>query len=206
MSILSQQILFHKFYWGDFSYCVKKEPLGYKNRRGCKKGVDFPSKTAIYYCPIPDYFQRHEGEKRWNITDRNCSLHLTACTTRWMIFITLMPEGAAYRIRRSGCCMPCVKVGETPTQRELCAAWYYAPQTLNSALKSMERGGLLRLLPMPGSQKNKRIALTQEGEALKRRVVGPLIEAEIRAGEWLSPRRRPSAHRPYSPLCEVFAA
>ena len=77
--------------------------------------------------------------------------------------------------------------GETPTQRELCAAWYYAPQTLNSALKSMERGGLLRLLPMPGSQKNKRIALTQEGEALKRRVVGPLIEAEIRAGEWLSP-------------------
>ena len=57
--------------------------------------------------------------------------------------------------------------GETPTQRELCAAWYYAPQTLNSALKSMERGGLLRLLPMPGSQKNKRIALTQEGEALR---------------------------------------
>ena len=23
----------------------------------------------------------------------------------------LMPEGAAYRIRRSGCCMPCVKAG-----------------------------------------------------------------------------------------------
>lgn len=77
--------------------------------------------------------------------------------------------------------------GETPTQRELCAAWHYAPQTLNSALKSMERSGLLRLLPVPGSQKNKRIVLTQEGEALKRRVAGPLIEAEVRAGERLSP-------------------
>ncbi len=67
------------------------------------------------------------------------------------------------------------------TQRELCAAWHYPPQTINSALKSLEKQGLIALEPIPGNQKNKQIVLTADGRALAEQVISPLILAELQA-------------------------
>ena len=39
------------------------------------------------------------------------------------------------------------------TQKEFCLAWHYPPQTVNSALKSLEARGLIGLEPVPGNQK-----------------------------------------------------
>lgn len=69
------------------------------------------------------------------------------------------------------------------TQRELCTSWFFPPQTVNSALKSLCGQGVIRLEPASGNKKNKLIVLTPEGEKLVSRAIVPLIEAEQRAFE-----------------------
>lgn len=64
------------------------------------------------------------------------------------------------------------------TQKEFCAEWFYSPQTINSALKALEAKGFIRLEFMTGSRKNKNIVFTPEGEAVCRRFIDPLLEAE----------------------------
>ncbi len=44
------------------------------------------------------------------------------------------------------------KDGRVYTQRELCALWHSPPQTVNSALKSLERREIIRLEPVPGNK------------------------------------------------------
>ena len=67
------------------------------------------------------------------------------------------------------------------TQRELCGSWSYPPQTVNSALKGLERQGLLALVPRAGNRKDKEMVLTPAGREYVRRAVEPLMEAERRA-------------------------
>ena len=55
--------------------------------------------------------------------------------------------------------------GGAYTQHELCQAWHYPPQTANSALKNMERQGLVAL----------------------RRLVGPAVRAEQNALQRMGP-------------------
>ena len=64
------------------------------------------------------------------------------------------------------------------TQRELCRDWSFAPQTLNSALKDMEKRGLISLDPVPGNKKNKWLHLTADGEKLVADAILPLMQAE----------------------------
>lgn len=64
------------------------------------------------------------------------------------------------------------------TQRDLCNNWFFTPQTVNSALKDMERHDIITLEPVPGNKKNKSIQLTQTGILLVQRVVLPLMQAE----------------------------
>lgn len=64
------------------------------------------------------------------------------------------------------------------TQRELCAEWFYTPQTVNSALKELKKRDIIVLEPTPGNRKNKWIKLTEEGTALVHRSVTPLMQAE----------------------------
>lgn len=64
------------------------------------------------------------------------------------------------------------------TQREICLEWHYPPQTLNSALKTLEKQGLIALEPVPGNQKNKLVVLTEQGKAVVHRVIFPVIAAE----------------------------
>ncbi len=74
-----------------------------------------------------------------------------------------------------------IKESEEPcTQKELCESWFYSKQTVNSTLKQLEEKGILKLELAPGSRKNKRILLTEEGERLAEEKVIPLMEAECR--------------------------
>lgn len=70
---------------------------------------------------------------------------------------------------------------QSHTQREISSIWHYPPQTVNSALKSLERKGLILLEDVPGNKRNKRVALSGRGTALAREIIHPLICAEQRA-------------------------
>ena len=70
-------------------------------------------------------------------------------------------------------------LSDTPyTQREICSEWYYPPQTLNSALKTLERQGLIALESVPGNQKNKLVVLTEQGNSVVQQMIAPLVAAE----------------------------
>lgn len=68
--------------------------------------------------------------------------------------------------------------GEPITQRALCNDWFFTPQTVNSALKDMEKKQIIRLGPVPGNKKSKWIHLTPDGERLVAEVILPLMQAE----------------------------
>lgn len=103
----------------------------------------------------------HQYAKRRGISD----------TALWLLY-SLYEDGAGY------------------TQRELCSAWHYPPQTINSALKSLVNQGYIRLKPVEGNQKNKRIALTETGKELMGEVISPLIRAEKRTFQRLEKSER----------------
>lgn len=77
----------------------------------------------------------------------------------WLLY-ALHEDGAAY------------------TQSELCSDWHWTPQTVNTALKNLERQGYIALEPSPGNQKNKMIRLTQMGKVTVDEVIAPLVQAE----------------------------
>lgn len=66
-------------------------------------------------------------------------------------------------------------------QKELCSEWHYPPQTVNSALKSLEKQGIISLEAVPGNKKNKRVSLTEHGLTLTQRVIARLTDAERNA-------------------------
>lgn len=72
------------------------------------------------------------------------------------------------------------------TQRELCNDWYFAPQTVNSALKDLEKRDIIFLEQAPENRKNKRIKLTETGKAFVDEIIAPLIKAECESFETLS--------------------
>ena len=80
--------------------------------------------------------------------------------------------------------------GQPCTQKSLCAAWFYAPQTINSALKSMEEQGFITLEPAPKSRKNKQVFFTKAGKALVEEKIVPLVNAEERSFERLDKQER----------------
>ena len=77
--------------------------------------------------------------------------HGLSDTTLWLMY-SLYESGTAY------------------TQTEFCALWHHPPQTINSALKSLEKQGLISLEALPENKKNKRIVLTARGQRLTREV------------------------------------
>lgn len=85
--------------------------------------------------------------------------------------------------------------GRPLTQRRFCKEWSYSPQTVNSCLKKLQRDGLVSLVSLPGSKKEKGIELTDCGEEAARRLVGPLMAAEARAFGSLSSKERATTLR-----------
>lgn len=72
------------------------------------------------------------------------------------------------------------------TQREICSAWHYPPQTVNSALKALEKQELVTLEAVSGNRKNKAVVLTAKGRETAERVILPLMRAEKRAFRGMS--------------------
>ncbi len=103
----------------------------------------------------------HQYAKRQGISD----------TALWLLY-SLYEDGAGY------------------TQRELCSAWHYPPQTINSALKSLVNQGYIQLKPVEGNQKNKRIVLTEAGNEMMQEIISPLIQAEKRTFQRLEKSER----------------
>ena len=67
-------------------------------------------------------------------------------------------------------------LGEGCTQADVCRMGFVSKQTVHSAIRQMEHGGLLTLENGPG--RSRAIRLTDAGRALMRRAALPLVEAE----------------------------
>lgn len=72
------------------------------------------------------------------------------------------------------------------TQRDFCNDWFFAPQTVNSALKDLEKKGIIFLESLPDNKKNKLIKPTQRGEKFIESVILPLIKTECESFTALS--------------------
>lgn len=75
--------------------------------------------------------------------------------------------------------------GKPCTQKDLCNSWFYAPQTINSAIKAMEEQGYITLELLPSNKKNKQIFFTEKGKAFVKEKIAPLVQAEERSFERL---------------------
>lgn len=71
--------------------------------------------------------------------------------------------------------------GGSLTQAQLCRQLYYSRQTVNSAVKKLEKDGFIHLFSDVGNGHRKHMTLTDTGDAYCRRYVVPLIEAELSA-------------------------
>lgn len=72
------------------------------------------------------------------------------------------------------------------TQRDFCNDWFFAPQTVNSALKDLEKKDIIFLEAVEGNKKNKLIKPTANGKKFIESVIIPLMEAECESFESLS--------------------
>lgn len=80
--------------------------------------------------------------------------------------------------------------GKPCTQKELCHAWFYAPQTINTAIKAMEEQGYITLELTAKSKKNKQILFTEKGKIFISEKIAPLVQAEERSFERLEKQER----------------
>ena len=72
------------------------------------------------------------------------------------------------------------------TQQELCRQCFFAKQTVNTAIASLSQNGYVELKVIPGTRNQKKILLTEKGNALAEATIAPLIRAESRAYSALS--------------------
>lgn len=70
--------------------------------------------------------------------------------------------------------------GEALTQSEIVNTVYMPPQTINSALKKLEREGFVEL-KSEGDRRSKRVYLTKSGETLTKSTADKVMLAEQRA-------------------------
>ena len=92
-------------------------------------------------------------------------------TALWIIYIAWIQE--------DGC-----------TQKDICEIWSYTKQTINTALKNLEKQGYIKLIPMPENRKSKKILFTDTGKIFAQKVITPLLEAETVSFGKLSEKER----------------
>lgn len=69
---------------------------------------------------------------------------------------------------------------EPYTQKQICDTWYYNKQTINSAIKTLEKRGYIRKVETE-NKLNKKIILTKAGLELAEQSVKKVIEVENKA-------------------------
>lgn len=75
-------------------------------------------------------------------------------------------------------------------QTDICRGWHYSLQTIHTAIKNMEKKGLVALVCQPGNRKNKYIHLTKAGEGLVEEIIRPLKNAEKASFSMLTEEER----------------
>lgn len=80
--------------------------------------------------------------------------------------------------------------GDGCTQKELCELWSYSRQTINTALKSLEKKGYIKLVPMLGNRKSKQLFFTDTGKEFAQKIIPPMLEAESVSFGQLSEQER----------------
>lgn len=64
------------------------------------------------------------------------------------------------------------------TQKDLCNGWCFTPQTLNSALKDLEKKDLIYFEYLKDNKKSKLIMLNENGKKFVDKYIFPIINAE----------------------------
>ena len=64
------------------------------------------------------------------------------------------------------------------TQADLCNAWSFSRQTINTALKKLEQQKIIALHAVSTNRKSKEIVFTEKGNAMVQEVLMPLLHAE----------------------------
>lgn len=72
-------------------------------------------------------------------------------------------------------------VAEKPcSQYDLCSDWSIPKQTINSAVATLQKKGLISLSPIAGAKNKKGITLTDTGKDFAENTVGKLRDVELR--------------------------
>lgn len=72
------------------------------------------------------------------------------------------------------------------TQRDFCSDWFFSPQTVNSALKDLEKRDIIFLDAVSGNKKIKLIKPTENGKKFIEKFILPVIKTECESFETLS--------------------
>lgn len=64
------------------------------------------------------------------------------------------------------------------TQSEIAQEMSMSRQTINSAIKNLEKQGYLQLVPVPGDRRNKTLSFTEKGEAFVENTVDRMLDLE----------------------------
>ena len=114
----------------------------------------------------------NQNDKMLNDLYHNYAINLNLSDTAlWILYIAW--------IHQDGC-----------TQKDICEMWYYTKQTINTALKNLEKQGYIKLVPMLENRKSKKILFTDSGKIFAKKVITPLLEAETISFSKLSEKER----------------
>ena len=71
------------------------------------------------------------------------------------------------------------------TQSEIAEEMSMSRQTINSAIKNLEKQGYLQMAPVPGDRRNKTLSFTEKGEVFVKKTVDRMLDLEHQVFEKL---------------------
>lgn len=92
------------------------------------------------------------------------------------------------------------ETGTSYTQTQLCERLSLSKQTINSALKTLEKEGRIRLDSVAGNQKSKQVILTEEGRLFAEKTIDKVLSMELQVFEQFSAEEQAMLFR----LLEVY--
>lgn len=64
------------------------------------------------------------------------------------------------------------------TQSEIAGEMFMSRQTINSAIKNLEKQGYIQMVPVPGDRRNKTLSFTEKGEAFVKKTIDQMLDLE----------------------------
>jgi DNA-binding MarR family transcriptional regulator len=93
---------------------------------------------------------------------------------------------------------------ENSTQKSICEHWSISKQTVNSALKELEKKGFITLAEMENDRRTKRIELTKAGNRCTKKYIDTVYEAEKLTFLKMSDSEREAMIRGSKRYLEIF--